>query len=86
MGARVLYYCIQDSRKFSICGKRRKCGKPNSHASFILQATSDEMRVLFLYGHLCFCIRRKLGVKECDGTHSEYCARRVPTLRNERNT
>ena len=25
-------------------------------------------------------------VKECDGTHSEYCARRVPTLRIERNT
>ena len=26
-----------------IFGKRRKCGKPNSHASFILQATSDEV-------------------------------------------
>ena len=25
-------------------------------------------------------------VKECDGTHSEYCARRVPTLRKQRNT
>ena len=29
---------------------------------------------------------RTFGVKECDGTHSEYCARRVPTLRIERNT
>ena len=46
MCACVTFYGIQDSRKFSICGKRRKCGKPNSHASFILQATSDEMRVL----------------------------------------
>ena len=54
----VIFYCIQDSRKFSICGKRRKCGKPNSHASFILQATSDEMRVLFYYGHLCFFLSR----------------------------
>ena len=30
-------------RKFLIFGERRKCGKPNSHTSFILQATSDEV-------------------------------------------
>ena len=29
-------------KNLPIFGKRRKCGKPNSHASFILQATSDE--------------------------------------------
>ena len=27
-----------------------------------------------------------LSVKECDGTHSECCARRVPTLRSKRDT
>ena len=36
------YPIKQGSRKFLICGKRRKCGKPNSRASFFLQATSDE--------------------------------------------
>ena len=30
-------------RKFLIFGERRKCGKPNSRASFFLQATSDEV-------------------------------------------
>ena len=27
------------------------------------------------------CLSAVNYVKECDGTHSEYCARRVPTLR-----
>ena len=44
MGAEPQRYPIkQGSRKFLICGKRRKCGKPNSRASFFLQATSDEV-------------------------------------------
>ena len=30
-------------KNLPIFGKRRKCGKPNSRASFILQATSDEV-------------------------------------------
>ena len=30
-------------------------------------------------------IGQKTKVKECDGTHSEYCARRVPTLRIKRD-
>ena len=30
--------------------------------------------------------QRRTKVKECDGTHSEYCARKVPTLRIKRNT
>ena len=30
-------------RKFLIFGEKRKCGKPNSCASFFLQATSDEV-------------------------------------------
>ena len=28
--------------------------------------------------------RLRVGVKECDGTHSERSARKVPTLRNQR--
>ena len=34
-------------RKFLIFGERRKCGKPNSRASFFLQATSDEVVGVF---------------------------------------
>ena len=39
-----------------------------------------------LNGHLIKDLNETQGarlrnVKECDGTHSEYCARRVPTLR-----
>ena len=35
------------------------------------------------------CMAERMGetlVKECDGTHSEYCARRVPTLRIKRTS
>ena len=38
------------------------------------------LKILFLCT-LYLSALLKTNVKECDGTHSEYCARRVPTLR-----
>ena len=43
------------------------------------------LNILFPYT-LYIYIGQKTKVKECDGTHSEYCARRVPTLRIKRDT
>ena len=44
------------------------------------QCAVRAFRILNFY--LSFrCQLRRIYVKECDGTHSEYCARRVPTLR-----
>lgn len=38
---------MRGPRKILILGEKRKCGKPNSHASFFLQATSDEVVGVF---------------------------------------
>ena len=42
--------------------------------------------LVFYLNRLNPCLSAINYVKECDGTHSEYCARRVPTLRMKRNT
>ena len=50
----VIYWRFSDChwgpRKFPIFGERRNGGKPNSHASFILQAHFDEGAVAIHYG------------------------------------
>ena len=42
--------------------------------------------LVFYLNRLNPCLSAVNYVKECDGTHSEYCARRVPTLRIKRTS
>ena len=55
----------------------RACGLSNIQGTF--------RRFLFKY-FFSFNVRLRVGMKKCLGWHFEYCARRVPTLRDERNT
>ena len=46
----------------------------------------DKVQTGFLINFERAVVCAALRVKECDGTHSECCARRVPTLRSKRDT
>ena len=49
-------------------------------------AHTQAKRAFFLKNASDAVVWAAFCVKECDGTHSECCARRVPTLRNQHNT
>ena len=53
LSARVSHEAYRGPRKFLLFGERRNGGKPNSHASFILQAHFDE-------GAVCNSLRSTL--------------------------
>ena len=55
----------------------RACGLSNIQGTFL--------RFLFKY-FFSFNVRLRVGMKKCLGWHFEYCVRRVPTQRSERNT
>ena len=63
--------------RFAI-GYRRWVNQQTSKGGLLICFFGD----LYTYCHYVFI----LSVKECDGTHSECCARGVPTLRSKRDT
>ena len=89
MGDEPQRYSIKPgSQNLPILGKRRKCGSQTRVrvSSCKPLPTSKSLSGSTTSSFQCPLVPRVGEMKKCLEWHFEYCARRVPTLRSERNT